>query len=131
MQPLESCHICGYICVCSSELGFTPCVLKLRTDIAHFLCVFVQGDNNVMCLQTARFLLKGLMAVQAGHGGSLKGNSASYLAQAGQGLAGARCPVQVRQGSVPVLLVYSWSSITCAPLLILASYFTLHDLPGP
>jgi hypothetical protein len=57
----------------------------------------VQGDNNVMCLQTARFLLKALLAVQSGHGSSLKGGSAAYLSQAQQGMSGARSPAQVGQ----------------------------------
>jgi acyl-CoA oxidase len=39
-----------------------------------------EGDNNVLCLQTARFLLKSLMAVRAGK--APPGGSAAYLSNA-------------------------------------------------
>ncbi|KAL6761791.1 acyl-CoA dehydrogenase/oxidase C-terminal [Haematococcus lacustris] len=49
-----------------------------------------EGDNNVLCLQTSRFLLKALVAVQQGKAGAAAG-SAAYLANVQQELAAKSC----------------------------------------
>jgi acyl-CoA oxidase len=53
-----------------------------------------EGDNPIVCLQTARFLIKSLLAVQMGKGGSLA-PSVAYLSQVQQELAPTnRCRVE-------------------------------------
>ncbi|KAK9824680.1 hypothetical protein WJX72_012328 [[Myrmecia] bisecta] len=53
-----------------------------------------EGDNNVMCLQTARYLLKNLLAVQSGKPAA---GSAAYLQSAQQEMQ-SRCSLESAEG---------------------------------
>ncbi|CAK0735983.1 hypothetical protein CVIRNUC_000672 [Coccomyxa viridis] len=64
----------------------------LPTLFTHYVQnVTWEGDNNVMLLQTARYLVKRLLAAQAGQGSP--GGSAGYTANAAAELR-QRCPAQ-------------------------------------
>jgi hypothetical protein len=77
-----------------------------------------EGDNNVLCLQTARFMLKAMAAsARPGAAAPAAGGSAAYLgADALRQELGARCAAQVRVRSAclfpaSTVCLYGWSLV--------------------